>query len=83
METNELAIAQTRLANAQARMIEIDVAEREKTLRPVDDCWRHILRFGQAMNSIPISGMRERDIWLQEIDRQMKLSKELLEEKSI
>ena len=83
MNTNELRTATTRLRNARAKLLEMEIAEREKTVLSVDDCWQHIFRFGQAMNSIPIAGLRERSLWLEEIDRQMKLSKTLLEEKTI
>ena len=80
---DELSIAQARLANAQASLLELDYQERCKTLRKTDDVWRHIQRFGDAMLSVPIVGFREKTIWLNEIDSQMKLSKTFLEDSKV
>ena len=83
MDTNELTTAQARLANAQAALLELDHAERSKTVRSVEDCWRHIQRFGDAMLSVKIVGFNERNIWLNEIDSQLKLSKQFLEDPKV
>ena len=80
MDTNELTNAQARLCNAQASLLELDYAERMKSLRKTDDVWRHIQRFGDAMLSVKIVGFNERNLWLNEIDSQMKLSKQFLED---
>jgi len=77
---NELSIATTRLRNAQAALLELDLAERSKTVRSVDDTWRHIQRFGEAMKSVPIVGFNERNIWLNEIESQMEFSRTLLQD---
>ena len=76
-----LTVATTRLRNARARLLELDIAEREKTLRSTEDCWAHISRFGLAMKDVRISSMAERTIWMEEIEKQMNFSRELLEEK--
>ena len=83
MDTNELTIAQARLANAQASLLELDYQERVKTLRSTADVWRHLQRFGDAMLSVPIVGFNERTLWLNEIDSQMKLSKQFLEDSKV
>ena len=80
---DELLIAQSRLCNAQAQLLELDHAERTKTLRSVDDCLRHFQRFAEAMRNIPITGMSERTIWLDEIDSQMEFSRTLLEDPKV
>lgn len=80
---DELLIAQARLANAQAALLELDYAERTKSLRKTDDVWRHIQRFGDSMLSVPIAGFNERTLWLNEIDSQMKLSKTFLEDSKV
>ena len=82
MET-ELAISTTRLQNAKAALLELDHQERSKTVRFTADCWKHIVRFADAMKSVPIVGMHERNIWLNEIDSQLKLSKQFLEDPKV
>jgi hypothetical protein len=77
---DELLIAQSRLANAQAALLELDHAERVKTLRSTADAWKHIQRFAEAMKSVPIAGMHERTLWLNEISSQMDFSRTLLED---
>ena len=77
MET-ELAIAKARLQNAKAALLELDHAERSKTVRSVDDTWRHIQRFGDAMLSVKIVGFNERNLWMNEIHSQMEFSRTLL-----
>lgn len=74
-----LSAAKTRLLNAKARLLEIEIAEREKKLRSVEDCWSHILRFGQAMQNLPLRSMNERDVLLAEIEKQMNISRQILE----
>ena len=75
---DELTTAQARLANAKAALLELDLAERLKTVRSTADCWRHIQRFGDAMKSVPIVGFNERNLWMNEIDSQMEFSRTLL-----
>ena len=79
MET-ELAISTTRLQNAKAALLELDHQERSKTVRFTADCWKHIVRFADAMKSVPIVGMHERNIWLNEIESQMEFSRTLLQD---
>ena len=80
MDTNELTIATTRLRNAKAALLELDHAERVKTVRSVEDCWKHIQRFADAMRNVPIIGMAERKLWLDEIASQLEFSKTLLQD---
>ena len=80
---DELSISQARLANAKAALLELDFAERTKMLRSVDDCLRHIVRFAEAMKSVPIHGMNERKLWLDEIASQLDFSKTLLKDKDV
>ena len=80
---DELLIAQSRLANAQSALLELDYQERVKMLRSVDDCLRHFQRFAEAMRNIPIVGMHERTIWLREISSQMEFSRTLLEDPKV
>ncbi len=79
---SELDIATTRLRNARARLLEIKIAKQEKTLRSIDDCWSHILRFGIAMKDVRIASMTERTIWMEQIEKQMNISREILEGKN-
>ena len=83
MDTNELTTATTRLRNARAALLELDFAERTKTVRSTADCWKHIVRFADAMKSVPIVGMNERTLWMNEIDSHMKLSKQFLEDPKV
>ena len=80
---DELTTAQARLANAQAALLELDLAERTKTLRSTADTWKHIQRFADAMRSVPIVGMSERTLWLSEIISQMEFSRTLLEDPKV
>ena len=82
MET-ELTISTTRLQNAKAALLELDHQERVKTVRSTADCWRHIQRFADAMKSVPIVGFNERTLWMNEIDSQLKLSKQFLEDPKV
>ena len=81
--TDSLTTATTRLRNAQAQLLELDYQERVKMLRSVDDCLRHFQRFGEAMRNVPIVGMHERTIWLNEIASQLDLSRTLLEDPQV
>ena len=80
---DELTNATTRLRNAKAATLELDYQERVKTLRSTADTWKHIQRFGEAMKNIPITGMSERILWLNEISSQMEFSRTLLEDPKV
>ena len=82
-QNDELSTARARLCNAQAQLLELDHAERTKTLRSVSDCLRHIVRFAEAMKSVPIHGMNERKLWLDEIASQLDFSRTLLEDPQV
>ena len=83
MDQNELTTATIRLHNAKAALLELDCQERSKTLRKTDDVWKHIQRFGEAMRNVPIIGMNERNLWLNEIESQMTFSRTLLEDPKV
>ena len=80
---DELAIAQARLATAQAALLELDHQERVKTVRSTADCWKHIVRFSDAMKSVPIVGFNERTLWMNEIHSQMEFSRTLLQDQKV
>ena len=82
-QNDELLIAQSRLANAQSALLELDYQERVKTLRSVSDCLRHIQRFGEAMRAICINDHHLRTLWLAEIESQLDFSKKLLEDPKV
>ena len=80
---DELTNATTRLRNAKAATLELDYQERVKTLRSTADTWKHIQRFAEAMRNIPIAGMHERKLWLDEIASQLDFSRTLLEDPQV
>ena len=80
---DELLIARARLCNAQAQLLELDIAERTRMLRSVSDCLRHIQRFGEAMRAICINDHHLRTLWLAEIESQLDFSKKLLEDHKV
>ena len=83
MDQNELTTATTRLQNAKAALLELDHQERVKTVRSTADCWKHIVRFADAMKSVPIVGFNERTLWMNEIHSQMEFSRTLLQDQKV